>query len=140
MIIIFMAGNASDGGALQAYYAANDSLNVIIIPSVILTLVTGLLLCWLTTWGFFKNGWVVYSLVATIVALLMGAVLISPGEGDLLNISKTEGLAALQNPQYTSTWNKVIALHIVEIVILISAIFVSALKPWRKRELAEATS
>jgi hypothetical protein len=140
MIIILMAGNASDGGTLHAYYAANDSLNLIIIPSVILTLITGLLLCWLTTWGFFKNGWVVYSLVATIVALLIGAVLISPGEGDLLNISKTEGLAALQNPIYTSTLNRVIILHIIETVILISVIFISALKPWRKREVAEATS
>lgn len=116
-IILFMAGSASDGSALHAYYATVSLLDLIIIPSVILTLITGLLLCWLTTWGFFKNGWVIYSEVVVIVAMLVGVIWLAPGKSDLLNISETEGLAALQSPVYTSTWNTVTILSIVLLVI-----------------------
>jgi uncharacterized membrane protein len=140
-IITLMVGSASDGSALHAYYTILSLLDYsIIIPCAVLTLITGLLLCWLTAWGFFKNGWVIYSGVGTIVVMIVGTIWLAPGKADLLTISETEGLAALQSPVYTSTWNTVAILSIVVTVITTSAIFISALKPWRKREGAEATS
>jgi uncharacterized membrane protein len=140
VIILFVAGSASDGSALHTYYATVSLLDLIIIPCVILSLITGLLLCWLTTWGFFKHGWVIYSGVAVIVAMVVGTIWLAPGKADLLTISETEGLAALQSPVYTSTWNTVTILSIFLQVITTAVIFTSALKPWRKREGAEATS
>ncbi len=140
-IILFVVGSASNGSALHVYYTILSLLDYsIIIPSIILTLITGLLLCWLTTWGFFKNGWVIYSEVVVIAAMLVGIIWLAPGKADLLTISETEGLAALQSPVYTSTWNTVTILSMVILVITTSVIFISALKPWRKREGAEATS
>ena len=59
-IISFIAGSASDGSALHANYATVKLLDSIIVPSAVLTLITGLLLCWLTAWGFFKHGWVMH--------------------------------------------------------------------------------
>jgi uncharacterized membrane protein len=136
-IIFFMAGSASDGSTLHAYYTTVSWLDYsIIIPSAVLTLITGLLLCWLTTWGFFKNGWVIYSGVAAIVVMVVGAIWLAPGKADLLTISETEGLTALQSPAYTT----IAILNIVVQVIVASVVFISALKPWRKREGAEASS
>ena len=139
-IIPFIAGSASDGSALHAYYASVKLLDSIVIPSAVLTLITGLLLCWLTAWGFFKHGWVIYSGAAAIVAILLGVIWLGPGIDSLVDISKAEGLSALQNPEYVSAWNTVAILGIVQVVVLISAVFVSALKPWRKREGAEAAT
>jgi hypothetical protein len=136
-----VASSASDGSALHAYYATISLLDYsIIIPSIILTLITGLLLCWLTTWGFFKNGWVIYSEVVVIAAMLVGIIWLAPGKADLLTISKTQGLTALQSSVYTTTWNTVTILSMIILVITTSVIFISALKPWRKREGAEAVS
>jgi uncharacterized membrane protein len=139
-IIPFIADSASDGSALHAYYEAVQLLDSIIIPCAVLTLITGLLLCWLTTWGFFKNGWVIYSEVVAIVAILLGVIWLGPGIADLMAISEAEGLSALQSPEYTSAWNTVAILGIVQPVILISAVFTSVMKPWRKRGEAEATA
>jgi hypothetical protein len=99
-----------------------------------------LLLCWLTAWGFFKNGWVIYSGVGTIVCMIVGMIWLMPGKADLLTISETEGLVALQSPVYTSTWNTVAIFSIVNPVITTSIIFISALKPWRNARGGEATS
>ena len=140
-IITLMVGSASDGSALHAYYTILSLLDYsIIIPCAVLTLITGLLLCWLTAWGFFKHGWVIYSLVGTIVVMIVGMIWLAPGKADLLTISETEGLAALQSPVYTSTWNTVAILSIVVQVITASVVFISALKPWRKRAGVQATS
>ena len=140
IIIPFIAGSASDGSALHAYYAAVKLLDSIVIPSAVLTLITGLLLCWLTAWGFFKHGWVIYSGAAAIVVILLGVIWLGPGIDSLVHISKTEGLSALQNPEYVSAWNTLVILSIVQVVVQISAAFVSVLKPWRKREGAEAAA
>jgi uncharacterized membrane protein len=140
-IVFFAAGSASDGSAFHAYHANALLLDFMItIPCAVLTLITGLLLCWLTTWGFFKNGWVIYSLVAAIVVMVVGAIWLAPGKAELLAISEREGLAALQSPVYSSTWNTVAVFNVVVTVITTSVVFISAFKPWRKREGAEATS
>jgi len=139
-IITLVVGSAPDASALHTYYTILSLLDYsIIIPCATLTLITGLLLCWLTAWGFFKNGWVIYSEVGTIVVMVVGMVWLAPGKANLLTIVETEGLAALQNPVYTSTWNTVAVLSIVVTVITTSIIFISFFKPWRKREGAEAT-
>jgi uncharacterized membrane protein len=136
-IIPFIADSASDSSALYAYYEAVQLLDSIIIPCAVLTLVTGLLLCWLTAWGFFKNGWVIYSEVVAIVAILLGVIWLGPGIADLMAISEAEGLSALQNPEYTSAWNTVTIFGIIQPVILISSIFISLMKPWRNRDGVE---
>jgi uncharacterized membrane protein len=140
-MVFFAAGSASDGIAFHAYHANALLLDFMVtIPCAVLTLITGLLLCWLTTWGFFKNGWVIYSLVAAIVVMMVGAIWLAPGKVELLAISEREGLTALQSPAYTSTWNTVAVLNVLVTIITTSAVFISAFKPWRKRAGAEATS
>jgi uncharacterized membrane protein len=139
-IMHVIVGSAPDGSALHAYWVAVKLFDSIIIPSAVLTLITGLLLCWQTAWGFFKNGWVIYSGIVAIVAILLGAIWLGPSVTDLIAVSETEGLSALQSPAYTSARNTIAILGIVQPVILISAVFTSVLKPWRKHEKAEAAA
>jgi hypothetical protein len=50
------------------------------------------------------------------------------------------GLRALQNPEYTGAWNRLIIIQTVYLLLLISMVFISVIKPWEKRERAEAAA
>jgi len=120
-IIPFATGNITSGAELYAYNEAIQMGDLIIIPCAVLCVITGLLLCWQTPWGFFKYWSVVIPLVAWAVAIVIGITCLGPWTEDLVRISRAEGLAALQNGEY---------LYAVWISILIFAAFVSVIKPW----------
>ena len=63
-----------------------------------------------------------------------------PLVGKLAALVEAGGLRALQNPEYINAWNRLIILRTVWPLLVISVAFVSVIKPWRKREVAEATS
>ena len=103
-------------------------MDIITIPSGILTLVTGLLITWLGGWGF-RRFYVVYSLGIVIIAFVLGVVIFTPAESTLLNLSDTLGLQALQNPDYQQAIQLRYAVGIIDIVLLISVAFVCIFKP-----------
>jgi hypothetical protein len=130
MIIPFVKGNTTSGAELYAYNEAVLTGDLIIIPCAILCGITGLLLCWQTPWGFFKYWSVFIPLVAWAVAMVLGVAFLGPWNEDLVRISKTEGLAALQNVEYLYALQMFKILGIVWIITLIFAAFVSVIKPW----------
>jgi hypothetical protein len=129
-IIPFFAGNATSGAELYAYNQVIKMGDLIIIPCAFLCVITGLLLCWQTPWGFFKYWSVVTPLAVWIVALVIGIAWLEPGVSDLVRISKAEGLAALQNEEYLYALQMTKILGAVQILILIFAAFVSVIRPW----------
>jgi hypothetical protein len=129
-IIPFFTGNATSGAELYAYNEVIKMGDIIIIPCAVLCIITGLVLCWQTPWGFFKYWSVVIPLVVWIVALMIGIVWLSPLPGDLIRISKAEGLAALQNEEYLYALRMVKILGAVQVILLIFAAFVSVIRPW----------
>jgi hypothetical protein len=140
LVIIASMGSAQSDGGLQAMYQIFDKLSIPIAPCAIGTLVTGLLLSWLTPWGFFKHKWVVYTGVTTVLVTIVYLPLALLLNSKLASLVDTGGLRALQNPEYISTWNRFIIIQVVYLLLLISMIFISVIKPWEKRERAEATS
>jgi hypothetical protein len=140
LVIIASAGSTQSDGGLQTMYQIPDILDIVVGPAGSGIIITGLLLSWLTPWGFFKHKWVVYKIAGTVVYLLISFTLVHPLVGKLAALAEVEGLRALQNPEYISAWNWVIILLTVCTLLLISAVFVSVFKPWRRREAAEATS
>jgi Predicted integral membrane protein (DUF2269) len=129
MAILSLTGNANDGNQLQGYYLAIQRTGLIIaFPSSVLTLVTGLLVTWLGGWGF-RRFFVVYSLGIMIIAVVLGAVILNPAANTLANLSDTLGLQALQDPSYQQAIQPLLAVSIIEIVLLISAVFVCIFKP-----------
>lgn len=139
-VIISFTGQAQSAGGLQAMYKIPDILNVVTGPCAFGTLVTGVLLSWLTPWGFFKHKWVIYLIAMAVIDGLIVFILSDPAIRKLATLAEAEGLSALQNPEYISAWNGLIIVGIVTSLLLISAIFVSVIKPWRKREEAKATT
>jgi hypothetical protein len=140
LVVIASTGLAQSDGGLQTMYKITDTFGSVLGPAGFGIIITGLLLSWLTPWGFFKHKWVAYKIAGTVLYLLISFGLVQPLEGKLAALAEAGGLSALQNPEYISTWNRVIILGTVIWLLLISAAFVSVIKPWRKREGAEATS
>ena len=129
-IILFVTGNTTSGAELYAYNRAIQMGDFIIIPCAVLCVITGLLLCWLTPWGFFKYWSVVIPLVCWAVAIVIGIACLGPWNEVLVRISKAEGLAALQNGEYLYALQMYKIFGIVWIIILIFGAFVSVIKPW----------
>ena len=129
-IIPFVTGNTTSGAELYAYNKAIELGDLIIIPCAVLCVITGLLLCWQTPWGFFKYWSVVIPLVVWTVAIVLGIAFLGPWTEDLVRISKAEGLAALQNGEYLYALQMMKIVGVVWISIIIFAAFVSVIRPW----------
>ncbi len=129
-IIPFVTGNTTSGAELYAYNEAIKMGDLIVIPCAVLCVITGLLLCWQTPWGFFKYWSVVIPLVVWAVAIVLGIACLGPWTDDLVRISKAEGLAALQDGEYLYALQMMKILGSVWIIILIFAAFVSVIRPW----------
>jgi uncharacterized membrane protein len=140
LVLFASMGSAQSDGGLQAMYQICDKLSIPIAPCAVGTFITGLLLSWLTPWGFFKHKWVVYTFAINVLSMLVYLPLTLPVESKLASLVQAGGLGALQNPEYISAWNRLIIIQTVYLLLLISAVFVSVIKPWHKREGAEATS
>jgi hypothetical protein len=63
-----------------------------------------------------------------------------PLTNKLASLVDTGGLRALKDPEYISAWNRLIIIQTVYLLLLISMIFISVIKPWEKHERAKATS
>jgi uncharacterized membrane protein len=138
--ILSFTGNATDGSELNTYFTTVQQLDRVLVPAAICTVITGVLLAWLSPAAFFKYKWVIYKEVAIILCLLIAAIWLDPRIVKLAALTEAEGLSALQNPEYVSTWNTLAKLSIVLPLLLISAAFISVFKPWRKREGTEAAA
>ena len=133
--ISYLTENANTGEQLNAYYMAINSLDVIIIPSAALTLITGLLVTWLAGWGF-KHFFIMYSLGVMILALVLGTVVLGPSTTQLLNLTDTMGIAALQNAEYQQVRQLLTIVSSIQIALLISVAFVCIFKPLERRHAA----
>lgn len=140
VVILAFTGLAKSDDGLQAMYLIPEILNVATGPGAFGTIITGVLLSWLTPWGFFKHKWVMYTMAMVVIDLLIAFILSDPLISKLSALVAAEGVAALQNPEYISTWTRFIIIAAVCPLFLISAVFVSVIKPWRKHEGAEANT
>jgi len=128
-IIPFMMGNITSSAELYAFNEVIKMGDLIYIPCGILCFITGLLLCWLTPWGFFKYWSVVIPIIIWIIAIPLG-MYFGGLDDDLVRIYEAEGLAALQNGEYLNILQVFKIFRIVWITILIFGAFVSVIKPW----------
>jgi hypothetical protein len=101
-----------------------------------LSLLTGLLESWLTSWGFFKFRWVTVKWIATLAMMISAPFFIARWDREIAAISKAEGLVALQNPVYLQERMLYTAVGVGFIVTLILLSIISTLKPWIKKDRA----
>ena len=127
-------------GELYTYFDAAQILDSFIIPAGVLTLVTGLLLTWFGGWGFFRHFFIIYSIIIVIVAIVVGAAILAPSIKELKTIAESQGIQALNNPDYQQIWQRYEIASIIQPILLVSAVFVSVLKPFSQRHAVSSSS
>ena len=136
LINIYM--KATDGMQL---YGINLSMKFIddfvIIPGAIGSLITGLLYSLYTGWGWIKHNWIIVKWVINIFGIIFGTFWLGPWVNGLVPISKGGGLAALSDQTYLHNQQMILIWGTFQLCTLIFAIFISILKPWRKRKQSD---
>lgn len=107
----------------------------VVIPAANMTLLTGLLLCWLTVWGFFKYYWVITKLVLTVSLITFGTFWLGPWTNAVTAMSDAERLKALSNPLFMFDTKALIIGSLIQISSLIFIFVISFLKPWGRRDV-----
>jgi hypothetical protein len=136
MVVIGLANQHNPSG--DGLFAVNTILKTlddfVIIPTAILSLLTGCLLCWLTNWGFFKHYWVIVKLIATVLLIVIGTIWLGPWVNELTSISEVGRINALQNAVYQFDWNGAVIGGILQTTAVFIIIAISTLKPWGRRK------
>ncbi|MBD0270174.1 MAG: DUF2269 family protein [Cyanobacteria bacterium Co-bin8] len=132
--IAIVKRNTANGDEI---YAINSVLKFmddwVVIPTAVLSLVTGGLLSWLTIWGFTKHYWVIVKWVATVTLIVTGTSWLGPWLNAMASISEAERLQALQNPLYVFDQRGVMLGGAIQVACLLAVVAISVLKPWGRR-------
>lgn len=122
-------------------YAVDHSIGLIdgwvVVPAAWGSLLTGLLESWLTTWGFFKFRWVSVKWILTAAIMIYAPLFISRWDVGIQEISKVEGLLALQNPVYLHLRMLYTSSGVALIAVLAFLSLISTLKPWMRKDKAK---
>ncbi len=133
MLSLAFAHPAS-GSALVAIRRALVLLDyIIIIPAAFGSLGSGLLFCWLTNWGFAKYRWVMLKWTMTASMILFGTFFLGPWVDGSAALAKELTDSALSDPGYADLAFKVSVFSAAQLALLVGLIFVSAFKPWGRR-------
>lgn len=122
------------GDPLTIYPAAHLVGAWLVAPLALLALATGLLLAWLTGWGFFRYWWVAIKLTITIALTAAVLFVLVPRLGAAADA--VAGPAA--EPLTTAQRMPLVAAPAVASTLLVIALTLAVLKPrWRLRSSAE---
>ena len=102
---------------------------VVVIPGAMGCLLTGLVYCIFTRWGFFRHFWVAAKLVLTIAAILFGTFFLGPWEEAMVEISGNIGLAAFADPAYLSSQSGNFIGGWTQLAVFLIIMYLSVLKP-----------
>ena len=136
VVMIIHNLNTTNGDELYAINSVVKRLDDwVVIPAANITLLTGLLICWFTIWGFFKFYWVITKLVMTVTLITFGTIWLGPWTNAMTAISDAERLKALSNPLFMFDTKALVIGGLIQIASLIFIFIISFLKPWGRRDL-----
>ncbi len=133
VLLYFLKSGVTDGGVL---YGINQSTHhvdwaVVIIPGAFGCLTTGLLFSVFSNWGFFKHAWITFKWIVTVLAILFGSYFLGPWETAMVEISGKLGMSSLSSPEYLYSERMHVVFATVQLLALLTIVFVSIFKPWR---------
>ena len=135
LILVSVVGRRPAGG--EALALARDALQwidwVVIIPSCLGSLATGLLFAVLTPWGFFRYTWITVKWVLTVAMILFGIFFLGPWVDGTARLAEERGAAALGDAVYRTAAGRVVVFSVVQAALLVFMLFLSTLKPFGKR-------
>jgi hypothetical protein len=104
----------------------------VIIPSAIGSLLTGLLISWLTPWGFFKWRWVTVKWVLTIAIMLAGTFVLGPWLNAMEAMAALDPQRVLHDSVFLSNRQSTQLAVVPQVLFLFFMVFISVLKPWKR--------
>jgi len=136
MLLIFFV----DAGSGAELYGINKVIHFIDLVIIVIgntgLIVTGIMYALFTRWGWFRYRWINVKWVITFVGMLVGILFLGPWVTAMLDIAKTEGLAALTNPEYLYATKMTMWIGTIQLVSAIFALFISTFKPWTAKKKA----
>ena len=132
LFLPIISRNIASGDELYMYNVIYHFIDMFLLtPAAILTLITGLIYSIFTKWGFFKQGWLIYKWVVTLIIIITGTFYLGPMVTKLLEIADAKRIMALQDQYYLQGETIGIYAAIINAFLLITAIAFSAYKPWK---------
>lgn len=127
--------NPENGGELYGITATMDFIDIfIIIPGAIGVLLTGIIYSVWTNWGWFKHNWITVKWIICIYGVVFGTYPLGPWMSNLADMSKEQGLSVLTDPTFLHTKTMLYIFGTFQAGTLIIAVFITALKPWKKKK------
>jgi hypothetical protein len=133
-LMLLIMEPAESGQQLYGYDLARKFVDdCIIVPAAMGCLASGLLISWLTPWGFFKHRWVTVKWILTVSCILIGIFILGPPVDVQPEFSGILGLEALDDPEYAANQTSTLIGGLALILIILFMLAVSVLKPWQKK-------
>lgn len=119
--------------------ARNFMGEYIIVPSAVLSVITGVLLCSFTNWGFFKHYWVMAKQFATLLLILLGSLWLGPLTKEMTALSEPGRAQLLGDSNYPSLQSAVTLGGTFQTLVILAIIVVSTVKPWGRGNFAKTS-
>lgn len=120
-------------------YARNMAMiyvdNYIILPSAIGCLLTGLIYCQMTKWGYVRYYWIIAKWVANIIFLIVGFAFFVPWMGKMAATSLAMRNFMEIDPSYDMAMFVHVIMAGVQIVLILLMIILSVFKPWGRTSI-----
>lgn len=121
-------------GSAGELYARNLALlyvdSYILVPSAIGCMVTGLLYCHLTRWGYLKYRWIIVKLASNLIFLLAGFFWFIPWLGRMTETSLTMDRLMEIDPGYAAAMQVHMAMAASQALLVFVLVVISVFKPW----------
>lgn len=140
---VALALSVSMSNASNTLYGINVARNFIgeylIVPAAVLSVVTGVLLCSFTSWGFFNHYWVMTKQFVTLALIVVGSVWLGPLTKEMTMLSEAGQSQVMQDASYLSLQSIVTLGGALQTLALLAIIAVSTVKPWGRRKAVQTS-
>jgi hypothetical protein len=127
--------NPEDGGELYGVLSTLDFIDLfILVPGAIGTFLTALVYSIWTNWGWFKHNWITAKWIICIFGLVFGTFWLGPWISGMAHIAKDQGMKALSDPEFLGNRLNSMIFGTSQALTVVFAVFISTLKPWRKKK------
>ncbi len=139
--LYFLKKPVTDGAVL---YGINQSIHhvdmsIVVLPGAVGCLLTGLAYSLFSNWGFFKQTWLTVKWIVTVTAIVFGTFFLGPWESAMMEISGKLGISALGDAAYLYNQKMNLFFGTIQVLILMTTIFISIIKPWKTKKLPNRT-